>query len=160
MSATLIQLIEGKDKLGHDSGEIKKVSFTDIKSSADEKTLLFRAVAIGAKRQYEVEIFFDDISFAEKKDADHQLLTYIKSIPFFATMPSIHKTPVKVKCSCDDYKYTWANANNAKDAHYGSVDKFVVTGRGKPRNAKHQIGLCKHLTELTTILEHKGKLHQ
>jgi len=63
MSATLIQLIEGKDKLGHDSGEIKKVSFTDIKSSADEKTLLFRAVAIGAKRQYEVEIFFDNISY-------------------------------------------------------------------------------------------------
>jgi hypothetical protein len=160
MSATLIQLIDGKDKLGHESGEIKKVSFTDIKSSAEEKTLLFRAVAIGAKSQYEVEIFFDNISFKEKKDADHQLLTYIKSIPFYATMPSIHKTPAKVKCSCSDYKYTWANANNDKDAHYGSVDKFTVNGRGKPRNEKNQMGLCKHLSALTTILLHKGKLHQ
>lgn len=61
--------------------------------------------------------------------------------------PLTSKTDIAVRCTCQDYHWTFLRANKAKGAHFGkAVGTFDgIKGTGKPRNPEHMAGYCAHL---------------
>ena len=62
-------------------------------------------------------------------------------------------TPVRVDCSCEDFKFRWAYNDTAKGASEVGLDSLNKNNGRKPTPAyDFGIGLCKHLTALNKYL--------
>jgi len=61
--------------------------------------------------------------------------------------PLTSKTQIAVRCTCQDYHWTFLRANKAKGAHFGkAVGTFSgIKGTGEPRNPDNVPGYCAHI---------------
>lgn len=67
--------------------------------------------------------------------------------------------PVKVRCDCPDYQFSFWQANEKHDCHFGKgFPRVKVSGVRDPRNPKQIPGLCKHLRALGKRLQDKHVL--
>lgn len=61
--------------------------------------------------------------------------------------PLTSKTQIAVRCTCQDYHWTFLRANKAKGSHFGkAIGTFDgIKGTGKPRNPDNAPGYCAHI---------------
>lgn len=60
--------------------------------------------------------------------------------------PLTSKTQLAVRCTCQDYHWTFLRANQSKGAHFGkAVGSFETKGTGQPRNPDNTPGYCAHV---------------
>jgi len=90
-----------------------------------------------------------------KKIATHNTrISFLKEI---TTRDNARKTPCRVDCTCEDYRYQHAYANNAHDAgDMGKESLNKCNGQFPSRtNNNLRPGLCKHLVSLRDYIRTK-----
>lgn len=60
--------------------------------------------------------------------------------------PLTSKTEIAVRCTCEDFHWTFLRANRDKGAYFGKpLKSFDTKGTGQPRNPDNAPGYCAHL---------------
>lgn len=152
-----------KSLLPSQMGEFRRVKLTVIDAKPDKRTLTFRGKAFG-NEVYDVSCSFFGVDFDTKKtdlspkELPKKLLMNKRIKANF--VPTIRRAghPVRVKCSCPDYDWTWSFANKKAQANSGRILKkvqnypFQTVPKERQRNEKKIPGLCKHLLVFTQQL--------
>lgn len=146
----LRELLQGKEKIGHATGDLGKVSIVEMKPMPRTKSLLVSAQVAGTKL-YSSQIAFYGMSYTDKKDKTHVLEVDTGSEKMFCEQLNLDQF-VQVRCTCPDFYFTYAYPTTQHKALLGApfptyVPKTPEPGK-KPRPARNPAnipGLCKHL---------------
>jgi hypothetical protein len=154
ITATLDELFSGKARLGHNTGDERKVSIVKMTPVPHSKELVINGLAQGTSL-YTLTMNIFGVDYSDTQDKNHPLMVdlgdgYYKAaaqIPFRGTR-------VQIKCSCSDFYFTWS--------HWDSVNKALAGPHMAPyhrkttywpeRNPSRQVGMCKHLMSLVEKL--------
>jgi hypothetical protein len=107
---------------------------------------------------YEQILEFYWVELSREKDRGHQVLVKTKSGKSgYIKKLDRRNYPIAVRCSCQDYRFTWARANQLAGAFTGPKFPAVkVKGTRGPRNPQNMPGVCKHLMGVFKELKDKG----
>lgn len=118
-------------------------------------TLTVNAEAYGTKK-YALTMTFYNIDYSEEQTKDYPLSVR----PEQGTqlyMPQLNEDgyPVQIRCSCPDFRFTWAEWDKKEGALSGrNFPRYVRKTTTRPsRNPKKAPGLCKHLFNLVERLK-------
>lgn len=113
------------------------------------KTLSFRADVQGVAeaRKYKVIILFEGVEFSKTRDREHTVKIQVTE-NLFAFMKPIKKSfPARVRCSCQDFFFTFGIWDFNEGALVGVKPRPYVrkTTTFPERNPSHSPGMCKHI---------------
>jgi hypothetical protein len=109
---------------------------------------------------YDMYLEFQQVPFAEEGDEIPSDNTWAKieykGETYYFEKPSIDKNPIRVRCSCPDFRFTWEK--QCWDAHilYGGTYTRYQRKTPEPpigrehRNSANVPGLCKHVYSAIT----------
>lgn len=139
-----------------------KVSIKSMIPFLRSKFLFINAIALSGtdpKKKYNLSMAFYKLDFITDLDKPGIKVTYDNST---VVLPPIYKdtTPVRVRCQCHDYYFTWGWWNHNQGASYGPRQKPYVrkTTTYPERNPAEYPGLCKHLLNMVSLLKDEGIL--
>jgi len=146
---TLQQLQSGSDSHFANRNDINNVRIKQkqyIKYGDNE--LLVKAKCAGETNDYDTNILFDGVQFAQPGDPQSIKLNDLQVLPLSANLN------VKVHCTCPDFRWTFAWQNSNANSLIGNppAPYHKTTGR-PPRNPAKTPGLCKHLVRLSDDLQ-------
>ncbi|QIG71464.1 hypothetical protein EVB32_352 [Rhizobium phage RHph_TM39] len=151
IQATLFELTKGKDVLGHATGDKRKVSIVDMTPVINNKTLSVKALAQSTKL-YSLTMTIFDVQYSDMQSAEFPLTVSLGDGEYkFAKQIDMRKARAQVRCTCDDFYYTWGYWNKENKTLSGPPMKPYVrkTTNYPERNKEHAPGMCKHLMTLT-----------
>lgn len=161
---TLKQLAAGTLKLR------KAINTDGLKASMirifpnTEDSTVFITANIKGREKYKVSLLFDKIKVIEgslKKKCDSKLIKVLSHDKkyYCISQLSYSKHNVKVRCTCEDYRFVWSFYNKKYDALYGGpFEKYVrvtppPSKGGRPRVNELKVpGMCKHIFGLVELL--------
>ena len=136
---------------------VDSVAVKQIDLLPADGTLIAKGVVRGSKgKEYPVVVEFDDVTY----NPEDKGVTFVSNGQEYSIEPlSKTTTNCKVACGCLDFKFRFAQYNNAKQALYGDKPdlyaKAVGSNRG-PANPTQSPGMCKHLIDFVDSLEQSG----
>lgn len=114
---------------------------------------------------YQQTLVFSGVDFVEKKDKEHPLpVTLRNGNLVFAEELNSQTHPMQLRCSCPDFKWTWAWFDAKEKVLVGKrpepyVRKTPPPPEGLPfRNPIKVPGMCKHLIGVVDKLENNKLL--
>lgn len=148
IQTNLREILGGKTRLGHGSGEKRKVAIIKTSPTVGNKMLSLKALAYGTK-QYSVSISFFGVKYSPQMDKDHPLTVDLGNGNYGGMAQLSYEDKVQVRCTCPDYYFTWYYYNHKKRALSGPAMKPYVrkTVNYPERNPLHTVGCCKHIIE-------------
>lgn len=154
MKYGLKYLYDGKDRLKHSHGTARTVKIVSVTPIQRTKSLIVKAEAYGSSL-YAVTLVLYDLAYQPTADKEHPIRTvdklgneaYIQQLKF-------SNARVQVRCTCMDFRMTWAYYNKENKALSGpAFPKYVRKTTTRPeRNPEHTPGLCKHVKTLVERL--------
>ena len=163
MALTINKLIKGALKLRKKEPKFKnlKIAKLRIVPQVNKESFFINTWVTGSTGsiQYKTSIMFEDITSERLNRGEKCLKGFMKIRSpkkklYCVEKPTMSKTKVKVRCSCEDFFFTYAFWNKGKDGLYGGPlkpYKRKTTDRPE-RNPKHVPGMCKHLFKLVDEL--------
>lgn len=144
-------LLDSTVEFGREGVGASRVEFK--KAVKKDEGVVFKFVAHGSRDDYEVLIEYPNVKRGnyptELKVSNNKIK--IKKLT--------RRDPVKVRCSCSDYRFTWAFSNKMEGSFTGEkFPVYVPTGTRPPRNPDNLPGLCKHLIGAFRVLKDIGYL--
>lgn len=154
---SITTLIRGTRLFGRDMSRVRvleqgnAIEYTYVPF---ERRLYIYADIKGETRNYYTNIVFFNVRSASRgKIVDTDVGDRVK----IAKMNT--RKRVQVRCSCPDYRWTFAYPNGLKGSLHGKpFPPYTPTGMREPRNPEQIPGLCKHLLRLVATLKRKGFL--
>ena len=141
-----------------------KASFTDIeiKQSPAGGIIAIATVksSTGLVSSYTTKVYLPEITFTAKPKSRHSIPVEIKGKDLYLNPAKDGSAKCQVRCTCDDYYFTFWKWNSDKGSHYGSdMPPYVrKTDYYPERNPGHIPGACKHIFGLLDILSGRGYL--
>jgi hypothetical protein len=151
---TLDELLRGKSKLGHGTGDIRKVSIVKENPVVNSKELIINALANGTSL-YTLTMNIFGCEYSDSKLPDYPLtVTLGQGVNKYMKQVPLKGTRVQVRCSCPDFYYTWSYWDHQTKTLAGPKPKTYIrkTTTYPERNPLHVAGVCKHLITLTEKL--------
>lgn len=114
----------------------------------DSDKLLVKAFCGGETNDYELNILFQGVQFTQPNDPESVTLgdLVIKQLS--------SDLQIKVSCSCEDFKWTFAWYNSNDGSLMGNPPSpYQSTSERPPRNPSQTSGMCKHLIRLKDDLQ-------
>ncbi len=138
-----------------------KVHKIQYASNGDDSKIRLSASVIGSRDNlYNVIVVFDKILMKDISDRQYIVPVGVyrngklRKKVFIRRITSRSKP--RVRCSCTDFKYTWARVLNEEEQLTGPEFEYEeTTGTGKPRNPGRIMGVCKHIEVVTRWMEEK-----
>lgn len=72
--------------------------------------------------------------------------------------PMAHDTPIKCRCSCPDFRFTFMWEDHSVGSLKGRRLNYLSTGKYPPRNPLNVPGICKHLGSLLYVIQTRTDL--
>ena len=129
------------------------------------KSCLITLAAYGVtqKTMHAVSILFEDVEILNEAPDSNKARYYFKveykKETYWVKKFDKYRNPIRQRCSCRDYYFTWA-WDNYHIAHilYGPAPRPYQrkTSWMPPRNPNHIIGFCKHIHNAWAFLKLKG----
>lgn len=165
--ATLSALVQSTSATRKNQNNARRVNIISGKYVTHTKSLIVKGEAYpqtAGASPYQLTLIAYSIQSASSMDSSHTIPYTHEKTREQAFLTPIHyrKTSCAVRCSCPDYRFTWAEWNKRNKSLAGRnfpkyVRKTPPPPRGRPyRNPDEAPGLCKHLIEFITRLSHQG----
>jgi hypothetical protein len=147
---TLARLIRGTLRL---RSSLKVVSgcYVDLISKqrfTDSLLFEFEVESETTDDLYTVFVEFPCVHFSKRRVVDHVKLDFDNAEACFVQRLRYEKDQIlRVRCDCEDYRFTWAQWNKKKGGMYGPdfPPYRRVTDTRPERNPMHTPGACKHV---------------
>lgn len=136
---------------------VDQVAVKQIELMPAEGKLLAKGTVRGSQgKDYQVAIQFEDVEYNPETDG----VTFVSNGNEYTITP-IQKssTDVKVACNCLDFRWRFAQYNDAKQALFGpkpSLYAKVPNSNRGAANPTNSPGVCKHLLDFTDSLNDSG----
>jgi len=105
------------------------------------------------KSRYNVNILFQDVEFADTETQGYLKLTY-RGEDFWIKPIQPTQNPIKVRCTCKDFRYTFAYYNSKQGALFGREPKaYQRKTKRQSRNPNKVVGACKHILYSLKVLK-------
>lgn len=119
--------------------------------------LIAKGIVRGSNgKEYQVGIQFDDVEYNPEQNG----VTFVSNEQEYTIMPIKKLTAdCKVTCNCLDFRWRFAQYNDAKQALLGpKPDLYAKRPNSKrgPANPTHSPGVCKHLLDFADSLDESG----
>lgn len=136
---------------------VDQVAVKHIELLPAEGKLLAKGVVRGSQgKEYQVAIQFEDVEYNPEEGG----VTFVSNGNEYAMSPlQKSSTDVKVACTCLDFRFRFAQYNDAKQALFGPKPSLYAKVPGSPRgaaNPTHSPGVCKHLMDFASGLDESG----
>lgn len=130
---------------------VQKV-YTPYVGSGD---LLVESLATNQGRRYNPEIFFDEVEYEEEDAPDNVTFTATDGQMYSIKPIQLRDNNARVKCTCLDFHYRFAQTNARDDALYGNPPPpYQRKTTTRPSvNPMRVPGMCKHLLKLVEDLQ-------
>ena len=147
---TIRRLVEGTFKLRKFLNSYKKVTIIELKPVVRNKQMLIKAQAQGQAEQrlYEISVMFSGVLYSPKQSNIFPIPVDLgQGEQMFMKLLKTDNTPVQVRCSCKDYRFTWAWYNKVNHGLFGrNFPPYVRKTNWMPeRNPLKVPGVCKHV---------------
>lgn len=134
-----------------------RISNYQIIPSVSSKSVLFKARVPGKDGNYDVQIRFMNLKFANELQAGFVSLNGMDGNAYFIKQPTAAQAQVKVRCSCLDFYYRFSVWNHKKKSHEGDAPvPYVKRTDSPPINPTQADGACKHLIQFVDFLKREG----
>lgn len=122
------------------------------------KSVLFQFFHYGLteKAIHRVQIFFVGLDILDEPTTDQRYFQVeYGGEKYWVEKPDVAKTDVRVRCSCQDFFFTFAWYNYQLNALYGSKPRAYQrkTKTRPPRNPQGLGGFCKHCNNSISTLQ-------
>jgi len=109
-----------------------------------------RGKMVKAPLSYMVHIQFHNVDFQEEKDAEHEEAVKVGSKTVYFRRPRVGVNPLKLKCTCQDFRFNWEKELFDNKALIGSWRKYKRKTPPPPEgfpyaNPFEYMGFCKHI---------------
>jgi hypothetical protein len=112
------------------------------------KTVLFHFESKGltVRATHQIFIAFHEIEVLDTPKAGYIEIEF-RNEKYWMEKPDMYKTPIRVRCSCSDFFFSFGLWNFQEGALFGGRPRPYrrKTKTFPPRNPKHIPGVCKHL---------------
>lgn len=120
------------------------------------KSIMFQTMMMGGTSEYSLVVVFNDVQWAMDNRPGYRLLNY-KGENYYYLPPDLNNNPIKIKCSCPDFRYTFSYQDEKAKSMVGQTPIYHrKTTTRPPRNPDDVTGVCKHLWSFITALKHSG----
>ncbi len=139
--------------------QVGNVSISNIKFIPYEpsKELKIEAVAVSGSNRYKCSITFEDVYYEATAAKELSAFKGVDGKEYNIHLIDTNVNDVKVKCSCMDFYYRFAQSNYQKDGLDGNPPPPYVKKTDRPPvNPTNAPGMCKHLLKLHEQLETIG----
>lgn len=160
---TLVELYnktkEYKAWRGLGYGQNQQWTLKNVVPFKGTKTLLIQAQCFGQTVNgiHTVNFQFENLKYVDEipENAEYKTYTY-KDEDYYFEYPDISTTKVRVRCSCPDFYWRFALADNKANCLFGSKPKaYKKKTNRKPLNPDMIPGICKHIVQLQSFLKTK-----
>lgn len=136
---------------------VDQVAVKHIELLPAEGHLLAKGIVRGSQgKEYQVAIQFEDVEY---NPADGGV-TFVSNGKEYSINPlQKQTTTVKVACTCLDFRWRFAQYNDAKQSLFGpkpSLYAKVPNSKRGAANPTHSPGVCKHLLDFADGLNQSG----
>lgn len=136
---------------------VDQVAIKHIELLPAEGKLLAKGVVRGSQgKEYRVAIQFEDVEYNPETNG----VTFVSNGNEYSISPlQKQTTDVKVTCTCLDFRWRFAQYNDAKQALFGpkpSLYAKVPNSKRGAANPTHSPGVCKHLLDFADGLDTSG----
>lgn len=136
---------------------VDQVAVKHIELLPAEGKLLAKGTVRGSQGiEYQVAIQFEDVEYNPQDGG----VTFASSGKEYSITPlQKQTTDVKVACTCLDFRWRFAQYNDAKQALFGpkpSLYAKVPNSKRGAANPTHSPGVCKHLLDFADGLDTSG----
>lgn len=163
MAVTIKKLYEETIKVSDSRKHYKqapKVVFQQTIPYVGTKSLLIQSGVWGmtVKALHQVNLFFSQLETkTTKQSSDDYFHIQYKNEDYWTQKPDLYKTPVRIRCSCPDYRFTFSYYNWKGEAQFGPKPKSYKPKTDRaPRNPGHHIGYCHHVADTISLLRTSG----
>lgn len=114
---------------------------------------------VTVQAQHAVNLWFSGIDIVtEQRDPRIYLVVPYQGNRYFVRKPDFYENPVRVRCSCPDFYFTFAYWDFLAGAIFGSKPRTYTrkTTNRAPRNPGHYPGFCKHVTNSVLLFQTNG----
>lgn len=117
----------------------------------------FNSRATSGKTSWDVFFFFSELEITVESQGKSFMKVTYKNEDHWIEKPSMKKTPLRVRCSCPDFRYRFAPWNEKEGAIYGGKAAKYTKKTNRPvQNPQHTPGMCKHLVNALLWLQTNG----
>jgi hypothetical protein len=150
LNETTLQLLKsGTDGQFSSRNDINNVRITQKEyTKFGDSELMVKAKCAGETNNYNCEILFQGVEFSQPGDPQAITINNLQILPLSLNLN------VKVNCTCQDFKWTFAWQNSDAGALLGNPPPpYSRTTDRPPRNQTNTPGLCKHLNRLVDDMQ-------
>jgi hypothetical protein len=120
-------------------------------------SIMYRAVVKGETANYVTSVQFWKIDFQSDKDESHSIPIKADGKLMYYKCPSVGRNAVKIKCSCEDFRYRWEYPLFQEGGLIGQFRKYTRKTPPPPAGAPYAnpdefLGYCKHVHSLLLAL--------
>ncbi len=124
---------------------IRNLTYTQV----DDDKIRVDSTSTTGNMSYNTQIVLTGVEIVPRDTPNSLDILHTSNI-----MPIQDKGECKFRCSCLDYRWTFAHYNNmSKNLHGNPFPPYQATTDRGPRNPLHTPGLCKHLLKLIEVLK-------
>lgn len=136
---------------------VDQVAVKHIELLPAEGKLLAKGVVRGSQgKEYQVAIQFEDVEYNPEEGG----VTFVSNGKEYSITPLKQpNTNVKVACTCLDFRWRFAQYNDANQALFGPKPALyakVPNSKRGAANPTHSPGVCKHLMDFASGLDESG----
>ena len=145
----------GKDRETR-SNRIQVSNYQAIPSVGD-RTLLLKARIVGEEANYQVQIRFVNVAFANEQAAGFVPVQAMDGKEYYVKQFTLAQTQARVKCNCLDFYYRFSVWNHSRKSLEGDPPPpYVKKTDMPPVNPAKVPGACKHIIKMMTFLRGEG----
>jgi hypothetical protein len=158
---TVSKLMSGSKKIRGSLSRVKD-SFVELYYARPNSTkgcvMKFHVESEVEDKTYQVDVVFTKPTVVAKRTTGYKKIES-GGVVYWVRPFEQKKSPVQVRCSCTDYRFTWYWWNKKNDAHTGKdFPAYTPTGDRPERNPLHVPGVCKHILGAFNVLRNSGLL--
>jgi hypothetical protein len=107
---------------------------------------------------YMIQLVFGLINTSDEEVKGYLPFTMDDGTVTYYEVPSLKDSPVRMRCSCSDFRFRFMYPNSLKKALFGKVRRYtrVQNSNRPPVNPDNIPGYCKHIHNFTAALLTRG----
>lgn len=131
-----------------------QITAVELIPAPQSGTLEARGEAQSGTNKYQPIILFSDVEYQDEDTGENITFTAVDNNEYHVAPISLHQNNVKVRCTCMDFRWRFAMANQQNDVLHGPGPELYTKKTDRPPNNPRNVpGVCKHLLRFVNELK-------